>query len=392
MPRLRLKKNVRDNMARRTAVRVLNFMFLRRSALFVVAGAAALLAAAVVLIVIFTGGASAKTVSNADPVPTVSDAYVPTETPPAPTPTPEPIPTTTPTPDPTLKFGDVSEEVERLQKRLMDLGYLDIDEPTQKFGPATKAAVQWFQREAILLDHANLEQTGIADAETLAWIYSDSARPYTLLEGTRGSDVDSLQSKLIELGYLNKAKATGYYGTETIAAVKDFQKRNKLDVDGKTGDETLNKIYSPDAVPSASKIIEKRRQANIEKMISVAEAQLGKPYVGGAEGPNSFDCSGLVYYCLKQAGSNRGRYNAQGYSVVNDWDTVCSGTFDLKKLKRGDLLFYHVASRNKPIGHVAIYIGNGMIIDASSSNGKVVKRSCTTHWFTSNFRLAKSPW
>ncbi len=295
-------------------------------------------------------------------------------------PTATPVPTTTPmvTPDQTLEKGDENESVSRLQERLMDLGYLDIDEPTQKFGPATEMAVNWFQRQH------SLEQTGIADSDTLGWIYSREAKKYALLEGTRGTDVDSLQRKLRELGYLSKV--TGYYGKETEKAVKDFQKRNKLTVDGKTGEQTLDCIYSPRAKLHPSKIAAIQKKTNIDKLIAAAQKQLGKKYVSGAEGPNSYDCSGLVYYCLKQAGSTRGRYNAAGYAKVSEWPRVNSIT----SLKKGDLMFFWSDSKNK-IGHVAIYIGGGMMIDASSNHGKVVKRSATTNWCKKNFRLGRRP-
>lgn len=298
-----------------------------------------------------------------------------------PTPTPEPIATTAPdvTQDPTMQKGDENDNVQALQERLMDLGYLDLDEPTQKYGPATETAVKWFQRQA------GMELTGVADATTLAAIFSNDAKPYTLMEKTQGSDVDSLQRQLKALGYLNKA--TGYYGTETVKAVENFQKRNGLTVDGKTGEKTLDLIYSPNAKPDPSVASSIRSKANIEKMISVAEKQLGKPYVGGNEGPKSFDCSGLVYYCLREAGSNRGRYNAAGYSQVDDWKKISK----LSDLKRGDLMFFWSSKKHK-IGHVAIYIGDGMMIDASSSNHKVVKRSAFSNWCKREFRWGRRPW
>lgn len=314
------------------------------------------------------------------------DMPVPTETYTETTPTLTPVPTTAPTvtPDPTLKMGDENEDVQQLQERLMELGYLDIDESTQKFGPATEQAVKWFQRQE------GLEQTGIADGEMQAWLYADDAKHYALLEGTEGTDVDSLQRQLNRLGYLSKV--TGYYGTDTVKAVKAFQKRNKLTQDGKTGENTLDKIYSPNAVPTPEKQADLRGIRNINEVIEAANDAIGKPYVSGREGPSSFDCSGLVYWCLHQAGSNRGRYNAQGYSVVSDWEVVCEGKMNFSKLNKGDLLFFKVPGRDKAIGHVAIYIGNRTVIDASSSSGKVVKRRCDGPWFTSNFRLARRPY
>lgn len=355
----------------------------RRTRLIIICGAGALLLAVVLLVVFLSlpGDGGVKQASAGGlPVPTGTPEAAAT-LPPLPTPSFEPVATTDPdiAKDPTLKKGDENNEVADLQQRLMDLGYLDIDETTQKFGSATEMAVKWFQRQA------GMEQTGVADGVTLLAIFSEDAKPYTLLKETSGSDVDSLQRQLKSLGYLNKV--TGYYGTETVDAVKKFQTRNNLTADGKTGEHTLDLIYSPDAKPDPSVAEQIRSKANVEEMISVAAKQLGKPYVGGNEGPKSFDCSGLVYYCLHQAGSNRGRYNAAGYSKVEDWKKITK----MSDLKRGDLMFFWSSPKHK-IGHVSIYIGDGMMIDASSKNGKVVKRSAFSNWCKDEFRWGRRPW
>lgn len=298
------------------------------------------------------------------------------ETPPVPTPdsTPMPVSTTYTA----LKQGDENSEVMLLQDRLMDLGYMDLDEPTKEFGTGTEYAVELFQRQ-----HA-LDQNGVADTELLELLYSDKAKPYTLLQGTSGNDVDTLQRRLIDLGYMDKS--TGYYGTETIEAVKAFQDTNGLDDDGKTGELTLSLIYSPDAKQSTMKPAEVARRANILEVLATAEDQLGDPYVWGAEGPNSFDCSGLVYYCLREAGSSRGRYDAAGYSSVSDWEKIT----DMDNLEKGDLLFF--STNGKRVGHTGIYVGGGMMIDASSANGEVVRRECKTSFWESNFVCARRPW
>ena len=352
-------------------------------------GAAGVLVAAAVLVVVLLSG-NAPAVSPAEggaalvnagefaPPASLTSSALPSASP-SPTPIPTPEPTPSPTPDPTLQKGDENKRVQELQERLMDLGYLDVDETTQLFGPATKYAVELFQRQH------ELDQDGIAGPETLLKIYSDDAKKYTLLEGTRGEDVDSLQRQLVDLGYMNKT--TGYYGDETVKAVKDFQERNGLSADGKTGEQTLDLIYSPEAKASASKAQAEKRSANIKEMIKVAKDQLGKKYILGNQGPNSFDCSGLVYYCLKKAGSSRGRYNAAGYSRVSDWEEIKS----MRDLEKGDLLFFWNNAKSK-VGHVGIYVGGGMMVDASSSNGKVVHRSCTTSYWKRMFVNARRPW
>lgn len=303
-------------------------------------------------------------------------------------PTSTPVPTAilaapadlpTPTPDPTLTEGMESEEVNRLQERLMSLGYLDIDESTQYYGPATAYAVAMFQRQH------GLVQDGVCGPNTLEIIYTDAARPYTLLQGTQGNDVDMLQSRLMELGYLDKA--TGYYGTETVDAVMRFQARNGTTVDGKTGAITLDLIYSADALPTEELMRQVQRQGTIDSFMACARAQLGKPYVWGAAGPSSFDCSGLVTYALRQAGSSTGRLNAAGFSQNDNWPKITR----MDDMEPGDLIFYYNKGRSR-VGHVGIYVGNGMMVDASSSNGKIVERSCRTTYWEGHFVCARRPW
>ncbi len=352
-----------------------------KTLLILISSIASVLMIAVIAIAFSGAGNSSKKkaseLARASAVSQSTTTSAPTPTP-TPTPTSTPTPTPTPTPDPTLRRNDENERVQELQERLMDLNYLDLDESTQLYGPATEYAVELFQRQH------DLTQDGVAGPQTLDLLYSSEAKKYTLLEGTRGNDVDSLQRQLVDLGYLSKA--TGYYGSQTVEAVKDFQKRNNLTVDGKTGEQTLSLIYSPNAKESASKVKAKLRKANITTFVNTAKDQLGDPYISGHVGPGSFDCSGLVYYCLKEAGSSRSRYNAAGYSDVEDWDKISS----MSNLEVGDLLFFK--TNGKRVGHVGIYVGNGEMIDASSSNGKVVRRSCTSKFWTKAFLFGRRPW
>lgn len=316
---------------------------------------------------------------------------------PSPTPSPTPIEYSyTPTPEPTIWIakGEKGEDVLELQTRLMQLGYLAIDEPTSYFGDATIFAVKLFQRQH------ELQQDGIAGVQTTALLYSDDAQPYVMKEGTEGGDIEEFQRMLVDLGYLTSKQVTGYYGSDTVNAVTKFQNRNHLSKDGKAGEQTLEAINSPDARVSYTReqeIKEEKKKADaaaraqtsegrIDKLISAASKQIGKKYILGARGPDSFDCSGLVYYCLRQANVYCRRLNAAGYSKMTSWTKVSS----MSALKRGDLIFFK-SDDSSSVGHVAIYIGSGMMIDASSSNGKVMKRSCTGSWSRRNFVCGRRP-
>lgn len=336
-----------------------------------------------------TGGEDADPVNLSDPIDAPNDPDVAVGTP---TPTLEP----TPEPTPVIQFEkhDEGEEILALQERLMELGYLAADEPTDYFGPATKFAVQLFQRQ-----HA-LQQDGIVGNQTYDLLMSKEAKPYVMYEGAEGKDIKTFQEMLYDLGYLRSSQITGYYGTDTIAAVQAFQKRNHLSQDGKAGEKTIEAINSADARPSAARekeIAAEKKKAEeqaakksvsgrIDTLIKAAEKQLGKSYILGDRGPNSFDCSGLVWYCLKQADVYTRRTNAAGYSQNSSWKKIT----DMDDLKKGDLIFFKSDSSDR-ISHVGIYAGSGTMIDASASEGKVVKRSCRGSWSKRNFVCGRRP-
>lgn len=88
-----------------------------------------------------------------------------------------------------------------------------------------------------------------------------------------------------------------------------------------------------------------------------------KPYVWGAQGPNSYDCSGLVYAAYKSAGLNWplwNRLNAALYSVS-------TMHVSLSSLQPGDLLFYSYNGTIGNIHHITIYAGGGMMWEANST-------------------------
>ena len=161
------------------------------------------------------------------------------------TPTPEATyaaPTPEPTPTPvSMGKGATGAQVKAVQERLMELGYMDYDEPTEKYGSVTKEAVEVFQRRH------GLTVDGYIGEETYDRLMRADALPYMATVGDEGTDIEELQKRLVELDYMKKA--TGYFGDETAAAVKEFQDRNHLDVDGMIGVNTKEALYSEDAIP-----------------------------------------------------------------------------------------------------------------------------------------------
>lgn len=368
-------------------------------------------------------------------------SVLPEETPDiAPSPTPEPTPDTAAYT--TLALGDESPTVADIQVRLTSLYYLDSDEPTEEFGSALEAAVRRFQRTH------NMKETGVADPLTQQILFSDAAEPYVLLEGYSGEDIRSMQYRLVELGYYFD-KTNGYFGTATYRALSAFQAKNELSVTGSADFDTRDLLYSPEARPAIDPTPEptpkptktprptatpkatpsprpsssaeqtpaatptpmpeatqnawwggpdptptrtsppsqqiEQTGSGVSAFIDVALAQTGKPYVLGAEGPDAFDCSGLVYYSLRSVGVKIGRYSARNYARVDEWQTIEGKS----NLKPGDLLFYKSSgTSDTTITHVGIWLGSNKLVHASSSRSSVVVTNWSS-WSDENFLFAK---
>ncbi len=97
--------------------------------------------------------------------------------------------------------------------------------------------------------------------------------------------------------------------------------------------------------------------AQTVKFLAAAESRIGLPYVWGGAGPRTFDCSGLVQWSMAQAGIVMPRVAA---------DQARTGPLiKLSDLRPGDLLFYHTdPTAPHYISHVAIYLGNGEMLQA----------------------------
>jgi len=114
-----------------------------------------------------------------------------------------------------------------------------------------------------------------------------------------------------------------------------------------------------------------------EKAVAFAYAQLGKPYQWGATGPNSYDCSGLAQAAWAAAGVAIPRDTYEQWAALPHISSSA--------IQPGDLLYYD------GVGHVAIYVGNGYMIDAPQTGMDVEKIPMDTGWYASTFVGAARP-
>jgi NlpC/P60 family/Putative peptidoglycan binding domain len=98
--------------------------------------------------------------------------------------------------------------------------------------------------------------------------------------------------------------------------------------------------------------------------VRFALAQLGKPYEWGADGPGSYDCSGLVQTAYRAAGVHLPRVSREQYGAGQ--------LVSLTQLRAGDLLFYASDTSNRrTIYHVGIYLGAGRMVEAPNRSAPV---------------------
>ncbi len=119
------------------------------------------------------------------------------------------------------------------------------------------------------------------------------------------------------------------------------------------------------------------------KTIRVAKRYLGRRYVWGAEGPNSFDCSGFTQYVMRKS---------RGVSIprLSRKQAYYGRYITRSHLRPGDLIFFDTSHRRRGyVNHVGIYIGNHKFIHASSARHRVVITSLDRPFYSARFKWGR---
>ena len=191
---------------------------------------------------------------------------------------------------------------------------------------------------------------------------------------------------------LRKGPGTSYSVIKTLSkgtAVTVHSSNNGLSnvsangVEGYVSTSYLSSTKPSTSGSSSSSSSNSSTSVSVDKVLDFAHQQLGKPYVWGAQGPNSFDCSGLIYYVYKNAAN----ITLPRTSVEQ---SKFGTTVSKSNLKAGDLVFFDTnGPNNGAVSHVGIYAGGGQLIHASSSNKKIVKVNMETSYWNNTYVVAK---
>ncbi|GGU29368.1 C40 family peptidase [Nocardioides albus] len=157
------------------------------------------------------------------------------------------------------------------------------------------------------------------------------------------------------------------------AARKAAEAKRKAAIAAKKAAEAKRKAEAEAKAFAASK------QGKIERAISVASQQIGDPYVWGATGPSSFDCSGLTQYAFSAAGIELPRVSRDQAAAL---PTVAND-----QIQRGDLMFW-----GSPVYHVGIFLrwenGQAIMLHAPKPGASVREEAAWDGWFAGSTHQA----
>ncbi|KOG25351.1 C40 family peptidase [Streptomyces viridochromogenes] len=301
----------------------------------------------------------------------------------------------------TEKYNAAKEKTAKQRKRV-DTLLDDVAKRTQTLNDA---------REELGRNAAAQYRTGAAAPDTATFLLADTPQDYfdqsQLMDRMTGRQKEAVDDYFTQQSATMKKRQEATRSLETLTESQNDLKTAKATVQTKLADarELLSKLTAEEKARLAA--IEKRKQeeaarkaaelarqqaeaerqrqqeaqqqesneppsdssssdssyaTKAEKALAFARSQIGKPYVWGATGPDSYDCSGLTQGAWKAAGVDIPRVT---YDQVNAGTTV-----PLSSAQPGDLVFFY-----DDVTHVGLYIGNGMMIHAPKPGAYVREES-----------------
>ena len=211
---------------------------------------------------------------------------------------------------------------------------------------------------------------GTIVAFSLLFCTQAKAEPLPVSEQEVLNNIDDNKDGILETIYDRIAN-----GNTSINVSNDSESsiRPNIDVSGPPKEVVKNK--------SKNDVSSKTSNGIGQDIANFARSLVGKPYVFGATGPNSFDCSGFVYYVYKNFGINLPRTSqAQAYvgervskSELQPWDLIFSNTYS-------------------SLSHVGVYIGDGKFVHAANSGTGVTISGVSDSYYGPRYAWSTRPY
>jgi cell wall-associated NlpC family hydrolase len=248
-----------------------------------------------------------------------------------------------------------------------DTATLLLADDPQDYFDQTQLMSRLTGRQKVAVDDYVTEQAATSKKRAEA---SESLEKLTTSQRTLKSTKAEVQRKLADArGLLSKLTAEEKARLASIEEKKREEAERKAEelarqqaAQQQSREETTPQDQGASDAGSGGTAQDPAYATTADKAVAFARAQVGKPYVWGATGPDSYDCSGLTQAAWKAAGVSLPR---------TTWDQAEAGTtVPLSGIKPGDLVFFY-----DDISHVGLYIGDGMMIHAPKPGAYVREES-----------------
>ncbi len=284
------------------------------------------------------------------------------------------------------QYDEVAQELSAAKSRLSQVNK-EMVTAQAKYDAARVQVVQI--ADAAYEDSASTSLAGLLTSNDPATVLSEASMVMQLT-GERNLETENFLADAQELGAVQAEQERTAYGISQLAAQRAATKDSiaKLLNSEKATLATLtaqqqaaveqNSLGGSDGSSSPEQYTGPTG-TQADTAVAYAYAQLGCPYVYGGTGPCDFgfDCSGLVMQAWAAAGVTIPRDTYEQWAALPH--------ISLSSIEPGDLLYYN------GIGHVAMYVGDGYIIDSPQPGMDVEKIPMDTPWYVENFDGAARP-
>ncbi len=218
--------------------------------------------------------------------------------------------------------------------------------------------------------------TAAAEAESIAASKSELIQELAELQDISVALAEQRQEALDERAAEAAAAAAAEEAAQQAAAEEAAQQADEPAKQPEEPAEQPEELPAQDPAPPTPQPDPPAPGGGANAAVAFARAQLGEPYVWGAAGPSSWDCSGLTMGAWGAGGKYLPHYSVAQYEQ--------STPISPSSLRAGDLVFWGSSSSPSSIYHVALYVGNGQIIHAPRT-GRPVSQESMYYWTTPNF-------